>query len=362
MPADHSEPYWLRPRRRLLIAAGVLVAISAIYLLVSYLVVSATLTTQRVAYKQTPADSGLPTEEVQFESDVDRIPLVGWLLGSSRDRAIVLGHGLNCYGWSGSQPDLASALVNAGFRVLVFDFRGHGRSGGDRLGLGWDESRDVRAAVDLLLGRGFEPGNIGIDGGSYGAATALLAAAAIPEIGAVVADSAFADMRDIMERQIKERTGVPIQIARLLRPGIAFLARLLYSLDFDAIPPVRAVSDIAPRPILFIHGDEDRTIPVEHAYRLKAASQNPADELCILRGFGHTEGIRRHGKGCKHGEPSPTRDVYLKKVVEFFDGTLRQSRRASSEQTRRAAVGDRYGFLETTVREPGRFQCSARSS
>ena len=206
--------------------------------------------------------------------------------------------------------------------MLVFDFRGHGRSGGARLGLGWDERRDVRAAVDLLLGRGFEPGNIGIDGGSYGAATALLAAAAIPEIGAVVADSAFADMRDIMERQINERTGVPIQIARLLRPGITVLAWLLYSLDFDAIPPERAVPDIAPRPILFIHGDEDRKIPVEHAYRLKAASQNPADELWILRGLGHTEGIRRHGKGCVHGEPSPLREAYLRKVAAFFDRSI----------------------------------------
>ena len=133
-------------------------------------------------------------------------------------------------------------------------------------------------------------------------------------------------MRDIMERQIKERTGVPSQFARLLRPGIAFLAWLLYSLDFDAIPPERAVPDIAPRPILFIHGENDRTIPVEHAYRLKAVSQNPADELWILPGLGHTEGIRRHGKGCKHGELSPMHDAYLKKVVEFFDSALRQTR------------------------------------
>ncbi len=305
-------------RRRLLIAVGGLAVIAVVYLGVSYLVLSSSLSAQRVHYELTP-----PGEEVRFESDVDRITLVGWLLRSSGDRAIVLGHGLNCYGWSGSQPDKARAYVGAGFHVLVFDFRGHGRSGGDRLGLGWDERRDVRAAVDLLLRRGFEPGMIGIDGGSYGAATALLAAAAIPELGAVVADSAFADMRDIMERQIKMRTGVPSQFARLLRPGIAFLAWLLYSLDFDAIPPERAVPDIAPRPILFIHGEKDHTIPVEHAYRLKAASQNPADELWILPGLGHTEGIRRHGKECKHDEPSPMREAYLKKVTAFFDHSLR---------------------------------------
>ena len=79
-------------RRRLLIAVGGLAVIAVVYLGVYYLVLSSSLSAQRVHYELTPADSGLSTEEVQFESDVDRIPLVGWLLGSSRDRAIVLGH------------------------------------------------------------------------------------------------------------------------------------------------------------------------------------------------------------------------------------------------------------------------------
>lgn len=309
--------------RWLLIAVGMVAVIAAVYLGISYLVLSASLTAQRVDYEQTPADSGLPVEEVHFESDVDRISLIGWLLGPSRDRAIVLVHGLNCYGWSGSQPDIARAYVKAGFHVLVFDLRGHGRSGGRLLGLGWDERRDVRGAVNLLLGRGFKPGRIGIHGGSYGAATALLSTAAIPEVGAVVADSAFADMRDVMDAEIQRKTGVPPWFAKLLRPGIAFLAGLLYSLDLDAIPPERAVPDIAPRPILFIHGEKDRTIPVEHVRRLEAASRNPADDLWILDGLGHTEGVRRHGKECVHGEPSPMREAYLKKVTAFFDGSLR---------------------------------------
>ena len=158
------------------------------------------------------------------------------------------------------------------------------------------ERRDVRAAVNLLLGRGFKPGTIGVHGTSYGAAVALLAAAAIPEIGAVVADSAFADMREVMDREIKKRTGLPTWLVRRLRPGLAVVANLLYGLDFDVIPPERAVPSIAPRSILFIHGREDRTIPVGHAYRLKAASENPTDELWLLPG-GHTEGVRLLGNG-----------------------------------------------------------------
>ena len=233
----------------------------------------------------------------------------------------MLVHGLDSTAWSNDKPDVARAYVKAGFHVLLFDLRGHGRSGGDRLGLGWDERRDVRGAVDLLLGRGFEPGRIGIHGTSYGAATALLAAAAIPEIGAVVADSAFANVREVMDREIQKRTGLPARLVMLLRPGLALVAKLLYGLDFDAIAPERAVPDIAPRPILFIHGRRDAVIPVKHAYRLAAASRNAADDLWI-HPFGHTEGVRLVGKQCEARVPSPLRETYLKKVTTFFDRAL----------------------------------------
>lgn len=305
-----------RIRRRLWIAAAAFAVLVALYLGLCGFIMSSALTTER---KTGPTPPG--AETIHFRSDVDQVPLVGWLLASTGDRAIVMIHGLDSNAWDGGQPDTAQAYVEAGFHVLVFDLRGHGRSGGDRLGLGWFERRDVRAAVNLLLKRGFKPGRIGIHGTSYGSATALLSTAAIPEVGAVVADSAFADIRDIMDAQIEDRTVIPAWVARLfLRPGNAFVARVLYSLDLAEILPERAVPDIAPRPILFIHGSDDPTIPVEHAYRLKAASKNPVDELWVLEGYGHTEGVRL---GDEQIDVSPLREEFLRKVTEFFVRSLR---------------------------------------
>ncbi len=321
---DSPKTAWPRIRRRLLIPIGTLAVIVALYLGVSYVILAKSLEPIRTVSDRTPVDSGLPTEEISFESDVDRIPLTGWLLASSGDRAIVLVHGLSSHSWCGGQPDEARAYVKAGFHVLVFDLRGHGRSGGDLLGLGWHERRDVRGAVNLLLARGFRPGRIGIQGSSYGAAVALLATAAIPEVGAVVAYSAFADVRDLMDAEIERKTGVPSRVTKLfLRPGIALVARLLYSLDFDAITPERAVPEIAPRPILFIHGSEDERIPVEHAYRLLAASNNADAELWRLEGFGHGGAVRLPEDGCKWTEVSPMREAFLRRVTAFFDHSLR---------------------------------------
>ena len=320
--ADAPLAPWSRGNRWRWVAAASVAVLVVLYLGASYVVVSASLKTERIVPDETPLDSGLAVEAVTIESDVDRIPLAGWLLQGRGERAIVMLHGLGCHSWSGSQPDIVRAYIDAGFHVLVFDLRAHGRSGGELLGLGWHERRDVRAAVNVLLERGFEPQSIGLHGGSYGAATALLSAAVIPEIGAVMADSAFADMRPLMIREIVNRTGIPAWLAKVLEPGIGVTARLFFSLDLGVISPERAVPKIAPRPILFIHGSKDETIPIEHAHRLMASSINPADQLWTLEGMRHTEGVRLESDGCEETEVSPMRDAYLKKVTAFFHGAL----------------------------------------
>jgi fermentation-respiration switch protein FrsA (DUF1100 family) len=154
-----------------------------------------------------------------------------------------------------------------------------------------------------------------------------LSTAAIPDIGAVVADSAFADVRDVMDAEIEARTGIPALLIKLLRPGLGFVARLRYSLDLDAIAPERAVPNIAPRPILFIHGSEDPVIPLKHAHRLKAASMNADDELWMLPEFGHTECVRfGHTEcvrmGAEQEEVSPMRETCLSKLTAFFHRSL----------------------------------------
>ena len=289
---------------------------AALYLAICALILHLATTPQRKPNPSGP-DPDLSVEALHFESAEDKIRLADWLLPSSGDRAIVLVHGVNSDGWCGAHTDIARAYVEAGFHVLIFDMRGRGHSGGGRIGFGWLERRDVRGAVDLLLSRGFQAGKIGIHGTSYGGATALLSAATIPELGAVVADSAFADMRDVMEGEIERQTGLPFVSA--FTPGITLLGQLLYGLDFDTIAPEQQVANIAPRPILFIHGSDDPRIPVEHASRLKAASRNPANELWILQDFGHTEGVRM---GPKHKQESPLRGTFLQKVCAFFKNAL----------------------------------------
>ena len=44
----------------------------------------------------------------------------------------------------------ARMLADSGYASLLFDTRAHGESGGDRIGLGYEEWRDTKAVVDYL--------------------------------------------------------------------------------------------------------------------------------------------------------------------------------------------------------------------
>lgn len=289
------------------------------YLGACWLILRHSIVPLRKEHDQTPAELGFQqAKPLSFKSVDDQVVLRGWLIHSAGERAIVLLHGIDSHSWDGQAPDITRTYLDAGFTVLLFDLRGHGHSEGDYLGLGWEDRGDVRAAVNVLLSQGFRPGKIGIHGTSYGGATALLAAADIPEIGAVVADSAFADVRDVIWAAIERETGLPPTLAKLLGPGLRFLASKLYSINLDGVSPEEAIVSISPRPVLLIHGEEDPITPAEHTLRLKEAAGDEA-ELWLLPGRQHTEGVRLAPDYDKY---SPLREVFLRKVTQFFERYL----------------------------------------
>ena len=296
----------------------VLLSLSVAYLGICWYIVTLTVTPIRMPLSREPADFGFAGLRPISLMTEDAVRLQGWLAHSGGERAIVLVHGINSHAWDGQAPDVARAYIDAGFSVLLFDLRAHGQSDGIRLGLGWRERSDVRAAVALLTAQGFQPGRIGLHGVSYAAATALLAAAEIDAVGAVVADTAFANIRDVVAGEIGRRTGLPTAFAQMLQPGLRLIAWHRFGLDFNAVSPEEAIAVVAPRPILLIHGSDDAVTPVESATRLQMAV-GPAAELWVLPGRGHTEGVRL---APDYERPSPLREAYLRRVTEFFTRTL----------------------------------------
>ncbi len=262
----------------------------------------------RLPLNRNPGDIGLEYKDVSFPSIDKELILKGWFLtGNISDTVIIMVHG---NGANRDDPtigtlDIASALVNYGYNVLMFDLRGSGESGGDMVSGGYYEKEDVIGAVKYIKEQGFE--KIGVLGFSLGAVSSLMAAAETEDIDAVVADSSFADLNDIMGPEFSKRTRAP----RILLKPMLFMIKIMFGVDFSAIRPIDSVPKITPRPIFFIHGEDDDTIPVEHAERLYRASDNPRDRLWIVPDTNHTRAYITHP------------DEYITKLIDFLDAALK---------------------------------------
>ncbi len=286
--------------------ALILVAVIAFLGIAAYLGYSITKA-ETLPIEENPADLGLEYEDISFLSIEDELTIRGWYLPArNSNRIIVMVHGGTGHR---ADPrfkmlDIASELVEYGYNILMFDMRGHGESDGVRVSAGYYEKRDLLGAIDYVKSLGFE--HIGVLGFSMGASTTLLTTPESDDIDAVVADSGYADLIDMMAPEFSKRTKLP----KFFLPPMLFIVKIIYGIDFNNIKPIEVVSEIAPRPIFFIHGELDEVVPLEHAYRLQRASQNPQNQLWVAPETAHVRAYVMYP------------EEYINNVTNFFDSAL----------------------------------------
>ncbi len=253
-------------------------------------------------YTVTPFELQTPHKDVEFITE-DDVKLRGWLFENPGDPRVVIG----ASGRWGSKADLigiGTGLWRAGFNVLLFDCRGRGESEAARISAGYYEQRDFRAARNFV--RHTIPGaRIGLLGYSLGAAVAILAAAEDPRIRGVVADSPFASLGGMIAHYFSSK-GLP---GRMLASLAAAWNQLLYGYSLADISPEYYVADIAPRPLLLIHGEADSVTPLSECERIYEAA-GVGRELWIAEGAEHC------------GAYFVDRAAYIERVAGFFEKAL----------------------------------------
>jgi dipeptidyl aminopeptidase/acylaminoacyl peptidase len=250
-------------------------------------------------------------EEVRFGA-TDGVPLYGWFLrGEEHAPGLVL-----CHGYQRSMEEtfaLGCELREHGFNVLLFDFRGCGRSGGPYTSIGYHEPKDLRGALAWLGERLGAAVPLGVLGISMGGAVALTVAAADPTVRAVVTDSAFATLRAAVETRF-----APLRFPMLQLHYLTMVtAQRLCGGRVDAVRPVDAARRLHRCPVLLIHGTADSIVPYAHAQALDAALPGP-HELWTVPGVEHAAARFHH--------PAE----YLERVAGFFTRHLRAPVAASA--------------------------------
>ena len=228
----------------------------------------------------TPRAAGLDYEDVTLTT-ADNVKLHGWWVPSRNARGtILLMHG-NA-GNISHRLGYLTMFNRLGYSVLLFDYRGYGKSGGHP-----DEEgtyRDAEAAwLHLAATRNVAPRDIVMVAESLGGGVATWLALKYPPRALVLAST----FRSVPDLGAQIYPWLPVRLlARITYDNLARIARV------DA-------------PVLIAHSRNDEVIPFAHGEALFAAAREPK-QMLVLAG-GHNDGFLF------------TRDAWIAAVGAFLD-------------------------------------------
>lgn len=191
-----------------------------------------------------------------------------------------------CHGYKGRAQDLgfqAYNFRNMGYNVLSVDARASGKTQGKFVGMGYIDKSDLKGYINFVLARDPQA-QIVLYGISMGASEVMMAAGEqLPQnVKAVVEDSGFTSVWDILGYQLKETMRLPVQPILFLG---SLYAKLRTGLDFKRASAAEAVKNTS-LPILFIHGTKDKSVPFEMFGELYE-SCNSEKEAYVVEGADH---------------------------------------------------------------------------
>ena len=261
-----------------------------------------------------------------------------------------------CHAGTGTKetflPEVSRWLVNKGYVVLRFDYRGFGESDGPRHRLiPFEQVEDIRNAITCMQQQAEVDGeHIGLWGPSSGGANVSYTSGIDSRVKCMVSVSGMGDMgrwlqairrywewKDFLkrledDRKQRVRTGTSARMVTseivLLSPssGIESLpkpknpAAQQNELSLESVEamihfkPEAVVDRIAPRAALWIYPEEDTVVPVEESQNMYYRAHEPK-KLVALKGFKHYE--LYHGKGFKQ---------VMNLSTEWFDHYLRKEK------------------------------------
>lgn len=237
----------------------------------------------------TPAKWGYKFENITFAS-TDGTPLHGWFMpakGKKTKGTIVFSHG-NA-GAIGHHLGFTMWLIEGGYNVLMYDYRGFGKSGGevDRRGM----IDDVKAAFAYVSTRkDIDRTKIVSFGHSLGGAKSIAALGETPVTGlrAIIVDGTFSSYQ-AMARVVAGQLGA--------------------DLVTDELSPISFVASLPQVPFLVVHGKRDEVVPFSQGHSLFEKAHEPKTLFAVEDGT--------HG-----GSLFQNNGVYRGKMLAWLDEKL----------------------------------------
>ncbi len=211
------------------------------------------------------------------------------------------------HGYRGSADNMwqvSKRFIEKGYNVIIPDNRGHGKSEGNYIGMGWHDRLDIISWINRIIFND-KDANIVLYGVSMGGATVLMVSGeTLPQnVKAIISDCSYTSISDILSYQVKYR--YKILSAKLILFLVDKIVKSKAGYSFKEGSVLEQVSK-SKLPILFIHGKEDDYVPLYMVYKLYNAA-NSDKELLVIEGAEHANSAEINEK------------LYSKTVWEFLD-------------------------------------------
>ena len=230
--------------------------------------------------------SGLPLEDVWLPVD-ESVTIFGWFVDAGPTKPVLLW-------WHGNAGNVSHRLGNIrelyhrGISVLIFDYRGYGRSTGSPSE--WGMYQDALASYDYLIQqRRIPPDRVILFGRSLGSAVAGDLALNRPAAGLIV-EGAFPSLQSMSDHHY---FGLP--------------TRWFMNLEFNLVDKVAQLQ----MPLLVIHGEKDSIVPVDLGRQVFEAAPEPK-RWYVVPGADHND------------VPFVGGDPYFREVHNFIQNIIPQ--------------------------------------
>ncbi len=211
-----------------------------------------------------PAAAGVPEMAAVRLATDDGLALVSWYAAARLPGAPTIAY---FHGNAGNIADRAykvRPMLDAGLGVLLVGYRAYGGNPGTPSEAGL--FADGRAALDFLDTQGVLAERIVVFGESLGSGVAVYLASQ-RRLGAVILEAPFTSAADAGQRAYPF-----LPVRRLIRDR------------FDSLSRIETIG----APLLIVHGERDRIVPVDLGRRLLAAAAEPKEGV-FLPEAGHND-------------------------------------------------------------------------